>query len=449
MNRRFLVAGFSCVWFLTTLASCRREEAPGTAPELPVVPVSRPVAREVTDYVYYTGRLDAIQSVDVRPRVTGYLTKMPFREGAEVKKGDLLFEVDPRPYRAQHDAYKAQVELYDAAYRLARAENSRSKAINLRAAVAISQEELEKSQTQEAQALAQLNLSKAQLDQAKLNLEFTEVTSPIDGHISRYFYTLGNLVTQVSTLLTTIVSVDPMYIYFDMDELTVLRIRKAINEGKIPAAKDRSDIRVNIGLESEQGFPHEGHHNFVNNTVNQATGTITVRGVVPNPLPPHGRRLLTPRMFVRVQQPIGPPHQAFLVIDRALGTDQGVKFLYVVDAENTVQSRRVTTGALQDDGLRVIESGLNPDDRVVIGSLQQLRARMQIDPEDTTMPTMPVADVGPSLTKPVPPALAQPKQPSQSAMPTQPQASSNPLKSPSALSDQSKRQAPSPQPSKR
>ena len=130
MNRRLLVAGFSCVCFLTTLAGCRREEALATAPELPVVPVSRPVAREVTDYVYYTGRLDAVQSVDVRPRVTGYLTKMPFHEGGEVKKGDLLFEVDPRPYRAQYDAYKAQVELYDAAYRLARAENSRSKAIN-------------------------------------------------------------------------------------------------------------------------------------------------------------------------------------------------------------------------------------------------------------------------------------------------------------------------------
>ncbi len=417
MNRRVLVAGVSCVWLVAAITGCRREEIPATSTELPVVPVSRPVTREVTDYVYYTGRLDAVQSVDIRPRVSGYLTKMPFHEGDEVKKGDLLFEVDPRPYRAQYDGTKAQVEMYDAAYRLARAENNRSKAINMRAAVAISQEELEKSQTQEAQSLAQLNLAKAQLDLAKLNLDFTEITSPIDGHISRYFYTLGNLVTQDSTLLTTIVTVDPMYAYFDVDELTIQRVRQAITEGRIPA-RTASEIDVNMGLESERGFPHQGRLNFVNNTVNQGTGTITVRGVFANPLPARGRRLLTPRMFVRVQLPIGVAHPALLVVDRALGTDQGVKFLYVVDAKNTVQSRRVTTGALQDDGLRVIESGLNPDDRVVIGSLQQLRGGMQIDPEDTVMPTMPVADVGVPLTRLVPTTPAQPKRPAPSSQPS-------------------------------
>jgi membrane fusion protein, multidrug efflux system len=416
MNRRFLVAGFSCAWFVTALAGCRREEPLESAPELPVVPVSRPVAREVTDYVYYTGRLDAVQSVDVRPRVTGYLTKMPFHEGTEVKKGELLFEVDPRPYQAQYNATKAQVELYDAAYRLARAENNRSKAINLRAAVAISQEELEKSQTQEAQSMAQLNLAKAQLELAKLNLDFTEITSPIDGRISRYFYTLGNLVTQDSTLLTTIVTVDPMYAYFDMDELTIQRVRESIAQGKIPA-RQASEIDVNMGLESESGFPHHGRLNFVNNTVTQATGTITVRGVFANPLPQRGTRLLTPRMFVRIQLPVGVAHSALLVIDRALGTDQGVKFLYVVDAQNTIQSRPVTTGALQGDGLRVIESGINADDRVVIGSLQQLRAKMRIDPEDTPMPTMSAADVGPPLTKPVPLAPAQPKRQTPSPQP--------------------------------
>jgi multidrug efflux system membrane fusion protein len=237
------------------------------------------------------------------------------------------------------------------------------------------------------QAAAQVKAAEATVEVYKLNLEFTQVTSPIDGQVSRYFYVVGNLVTQDQTMLTTVVSVDPIYAYFDMDERTILRIRTAINEGKIKAAADRSDIPVEMGLEGEDGFPHRGSLDFVNNVVNPSTGTIAVRGLFPNPKPPNGRRLLNPGMFVRIRLPIGQPHPALLVIDRAVGSDQGLKYVYVVDGENKIQYRRVTLGPLQDDGLRVIDAGLKPDDRVVVGALQQLRPRMDVDPEEGPMPT--------------------------------------------------------------
>ncbi len=207
-----------------------------------------------------------------------------------------------------------------------------------------------------------------------LQHDFTRVTSPIDGQISRYYLTLGNLVNQDPTLLTTVVSVDPMYAYFEMDEPTLLRTRKAINEGKIKLPADHS-LPVLMGLQGEEGFPHKGVINFVNNQFNPTTGSILVRGVFPNPRPERGERLLSPGMFVRIRLPIGLPHPALLVVDRSIGSDQGMKFVYVLDADNKVQYRRVTTGALQDDGLRVIEQGLEPDDWVVVGGLQQVRPR--------------------------------------------------------------------------
>jgi membrane fusion protein, multidrug efflux system len=381
---------FVCSFALASLASpgCTRKASAPAAGKPPVIPVSRPIRRPVIDFVDYTGRLDAIQSLDVRARVTGYLVKMPFKEGTEVKKGELLFEIDPRPYQAQLDAAKAQVSLADANYRLAKAENSRSQAIVRRDAGAISTEELEKYAAQELQAFANLGVAKANLETGTLYLDFTKVTSPIDGIVSRYYYTIGNLVNQDQTLLTTVVSYDPMYAYFDMEERTVLRIRNMINEGKIKVPADRTSIPVYMGLEGEDGYPHQGTLDFVNNTVNPSTGTIAVRAIFANPLPPGGRRLLTPGMFVRIHLPIGSPEPALLVIDRALGSDQGLKFAYILDADNKVRQQRVSTGSLQDDGLRVITKGLGPDSRVVVGALQQVRPGMQVDPEEIAMPSL-------------------------------------------------------------
>jgi multidrug efflux system membrane fusion protein len=326
--------------------------------------------------------------VDIRPRATGYLTKMPFQEGAEVKAGELLFVVDPRPYEAQLDQAQGQVDLYKASLKVARITLARDLAVNQRVPNSISQQLIDQQQALVDEAEARVRAAEKSAELYTLNHEFTRVTSPIDGQISRYYLTLGNLVNQDTTLLTTVVSVDPMYAYFEMDEPTLLRIRRAEYEGKIKPSEDPTKTPVFMGLQGEDGFPHRGTINFVNNQVNPTTGSILVRGVFPNPQPQRGRRLLSPGMFVRVRLPIGDPHPAVLVIDRAIGSDQGMKFVYVLDAENKVQYRRVTTGSLQPDGLRVVEQGLTGDESVVVGMLQQVRPRMSVKAEKMPMPTL-------------------------------------------------------------
>ena len=371
---------FSLVSFVAFLSAglmtgCGQQPAPDTSSELPVIPVSQPVKRNVTDFVDYTGRLAAVNSVDIRPRVTGYLTKMPFKEGDEVKKDDLLFEIDPRPYQALVNQAEAQVNLNKARLSLARANNLRARTVATREPGAFSQQELDTYQAQELEADASLKSAQASLETYKLNRSFCEVRSPIAGQVSRYYYTIGNLVNQDQTPLTSVVSLDPIYAYFDVDERTVLQVRKRINEGKIQVPKDTTEIPVFLALEGESDFPHKGMINFVNNQVNPNTGTITARGQFDNPKPPNGRRVLIPGMYARIHLPIGQPHPALLVIDRAIGSDQGLKFVYVVDAEHKVQYKRVTPGPLQEDGLRVVE-GISADDWVVVGALQQVRPRM-------------------------------------------------------------------------
>jgi multidrug efflux system membrane fusion protein len=404
MNLRFLAAvAFLCVLAAGMLTGCGQQPTQDTSPELPVVPVSRPVRRDVTDFVDYTGRLAAVNSVDIRPRVSGYLTKMPFKEGAEVKAGDLLFEIDPRPYQALVDQAQAQVELNTARLRLARANNARAKTVAAREPGAFSQQELDTYLAQELEADASLKATQASLATYKLNRSFCEVQSPIDGQVSRYYYTLGNLVNQDQTPLTSVVSLDPIYAYFDMDERTVLQVRFRINEGKIKVPKDTTEIPVFLALEGETGYPHRGMLNFVNNQVNPNTGTITVRAIFNNPKPPNGRRLMMPGMYVRIHLPISQPHSSLLVAERAIGSDQGQKFVYVVDAENKVQYKRVTPGSLQEDGLRVVE-GLNDDDWVVVGALPQVRPRMEVEPEQTPMPTIGAGQA----PRPVPPKPSPP-----------------------------------------
>jgi multidrug efflux system membrane fusion protein len=382
MLSRCIVVLFAAV--LLAAVGCQRGPSGVAPPEPPAVPVSRPVSREVTDYADFTGQTDAVLLLNVAARVTGYLVKMPFKEGSEVKKGDLLFEIDPRPYQAQLDQAAGQVHLYEAQLKLAIANYARAKEV-AKTPGAISQQDLDTYKAQQEQAEAALNAAKASLEVYKLNLEFCSVTSPIDGQVSRYYLTLGNLVNQDQTLLTTVVSLDPMYAYFDVDEPTVLRVRRAINDGTIKPPEDGM-LPVLMGLQGEDGFPHKGSVNFVNNQVNPSTGSLSFRGVFENPKPSGGARLLSPGMFVRVRLPIGEPHPALLVIDRAIASDQGLKYVYVLDAENKAQYRRVTTGALQDDGLRVV-TGLHPDDRVVVGGLQQVRPNMQVRPDEVSMPS--------------------------------------------------------------
>lgn len=377
--------------FAALLAGCEHHPAPVAPPQAPVVPVSQPVRREVTDYVEFTGRTDAVNTVSVVPRVTGYLVKMPFKEGSLVKKGDLLFEVDPRPYQAQLDQAKGQVKLYQAQLELARTTLARDVEIS-KTPGAIAPQQLDQDRATVAQAEASVQAAEASLEVYKLNLSFCSVTSPIDGMVARYYLTLGNLVNQDQTQLTTVVSLDPMYAFFDMDESTLVQIRQAIAEGKITPYQ-KGTFPVSMAVQGEQGFPHEGTINFVNNQVNPGTGSISVRGVFPNPVLKESVRLLSPGMFVRIHLPIGPPHPALLVTDRAVGSDQGLKYVYVIDAKNKAAYRRITTGSLQPDGMRLVTNGLQPDEWVAVGALQQIRPNMQVQTEKMAMPTLGAAPV--------------------------------------------------------
>jgi multidrug efflux system membrane fusion protein len=422
MHRKSLLLAVS---WLALVGGCQRESPPQVASsDLPAVPVARPVVREVTDYVDFTGRTDAVGSVDVRPRVTGYVTRIPYKEGSEVKAGDLLFEIDPRPYIAQLDQAESQVRLNEASLKLARSTLERDRAVASSTPGGISLQQLDEDRAAVEEALARVKASQASTEVYKLNLSFTKVTAPISGLVSRYYLTVGNLVNQDQTLLTTVVSRDPMFVYFDMDEPTLLRIRKAINAGRIQQPPN-GEFPVQMGVQGEAGFPHQGTINFVNNQVNPTTGSISVRGLFANPRPlkpaqvaslfgliapgaaaalaPQeaiasglsvlgpasfgGEHLLSPGMFVRVRFPIGQPHPARLVIDRAIASDQGLKYVYVLDSENKAQYRRVTTGPLQEDGLRVITEGLEPDEWVVVGGLQQVRGKSEVRPQQ--LPAMP------------------------------------------------------------
>jgi multidrug efflux system membrane fusion protein len=387
---------------------CRRAALQVAPAETPAVPVAQPVESEVTDYAEFTGRTDAVHSVNIVPRVTGYLTRMPFREGSEVKTGDLLFEVDPRPYQAQLDQAQAQVTLNEAQLALAKSTLARYQELDRSTPGAVSKQELDQYRAAVVEAEARVAAARKSLEVYQLNLEFTKVKSPIDGQVSRYYLTLGNLVNQDQTLLTTVVSIDPINVYFDMDERTLIQIRKEIAAGRIMPYGPTGDIPVSMALAGESEFSHKGIINFMNNQVNSGTGSISMRGLFENPrintaingtppsstsAPPLRRtvgtgRLLSPGMFVRIRLPIGKPHQALLVIDRAIQSDQGLKYVYVVDAENKVEYRKVITGALQPDGRRVITTGLKKDDWVLIGALQQIRAKMEVRPERRSMPSI-------------------------------------------------------------
>jgi multidrug efflux system membrane fusion protein len=249
---------------------------------------------------------------------------------------------------------------------------------------AVSERELDQNQALEEQAGAKLMLARVQLESAHLHLDWTKVASPIDGRIGRCSLTAGNLVHKDVTQLTTVLSMDPMYVYFDMDERTYLGMRRIANKAK---AK-QGDVPLTMGLADEDGYPHQGTVNFVDNHVHATTGSIALRGVFANPKSANGSSLLVPGMFARVRLPISQPYAALLVVDRAVVSDQGVKFVYVVDAGNKVQLRQVTVGRLEPDGQRVIQNGLKTDDRVVVGGLQLVRANLQVQPDLVPMPTL-------------------------------------------------------------
>jgi RND family efflux transporter MFP subunit len=367
--------------FCLGLTGCAREHsaAPPAAP--PSVTVSYPVERQVTDHADFTARTAAVDSVELRARVSGYLDMVPFKEGAMVKKGDVLFEIDPRTYKAALAIAKGTLGSAEA--RVKRLDAELARAQRLIGSRSISREDFDRHVGEHGEAVASRASLKAAVERAGLDLDFTKVTAPVSGRVSRYHVTVGNLVQAGDltggTLLTTIVSVDPMYAYFDVDEHTVLRVKQLIREGKA-GTPDEGEIPVWLGLANEDGHPHRGVVNFIDNQVNPRTGTLRVRGVFPNK-----DGALSPGYFARVRVPIGVPHKALLVTDRALDTDQGQKIVYVVDRANRVVSRPVRLGALHD-GLREVTDGLKAGERVIINGLQQVRPGMTVEPNVVAMP---------------------------------------------------------------
>jgi RND family efflux transporter MFP subunit len=360
-------------WAAAFLSGCGPNEAAEAqaAPPAPQVTVAAAISRKITESDEFTGRFEAVERVELRPRVSGYIASVNFKEGSEVKKGDVLFVIDPRPYQAERD--KAAAGLAQARSQLVLARTERERGTRLLAQHAISQEEYDTRTAGNEQAEANVEAGKAALDAAALNLEFTRVTAPISGRISRALVTTGNFVTNGQTALTTIVSLDPIYVSFDGAEQEYLKFAKAAREA---AAGQVHDARhaVQVGLANETGFPHEGALVFVDNALDPNTGTIRSRALLDN----HERQF-TPGLFARIRLQDGAQHDAVLVNDSAIGTDQTMRYVLVVDKANKVELRPVQLGPVVD-GLRVVQSGLSPGETVVVNGLQRVRPGAQVQP---------------------------------------------------------------------
>jgi RND family efflux transporter MFP subunit len=383
------------ILFAVTLgfqAGCESKQAP--PPAAPKVTVSRPIVQEIIEWDEYTGRLEATESVEVRARVSGYLQAIHFKDGALVKKGDLLFVIDPRPYQAEVDRVTAELQLAQARLELAKSDYARAqKLLQFRA---ISQEEADTRAATERQAQEAVEAARAGVKAAKLNVEFTRVTAPITGRISRKLVTEGNLInggTAESTLLTTIVSMDPIYVYFEADERSYLKYARLSKNGKRPSSREARNP-VYLALADEKGFPRRGYIDFVDNRLDPKTGTMTGRAVFSNP-----ELALTPGLFGRVRLQGSTSYEAVLVPDEAVGSDQAQKFVFVMNGDNTVEYRTVQLGPLVH-GFRVIREGVKSDDWLIVSGIQRAKAGLKVSPEKRDISVSKTVD----FLSPVPPA---------------------------------------------
>jgi multidrug efflux system membrane fusion protein len=374
---------------IATLAACNRNAAAphgGGMPPPPDVSVATVVSKPVRQWDAFTGRVAAIDAVDVRARVSGYVQRIAFKEGDEVKQGELLFVIDPRPYKAALDNAAAQLDRARAAVRLAQAQDKRAQ--SLIKSGAISRDDYDRSSATLAQANADVRAAEAALATAKLNLEYTEVRSPIAGRVGRALLTLGNLAQADQTLLTSVVSQDPVYVYFQPDEQTFLRYSALARKGE--RASSANPVRV--GLANDDGFPYSGTVNFVNNQIDPATGTISARAVVPNP-----DRVFVPGLYARVQLEGSGEFKAMLVDDKAVLTDQDRKYVFVLGPENKAMRKDVTLGGMVE-GLRVVQSGLEPTDKVIVAGLQKIFfPGAPVKPSEVPMGAPPAAAGAPAV----------------------------------------------------
>ena len=360
------------------LAGCDdRGKATAATPTAPPVTVAQPLQREVTEWDEFTGQFAAVDYVDIRARVSGYLQEIHFEDGQLVKKGDLLFVIDPRPYEIQLASAKAQVSQANAVIEFAGREVNRAEVLRQKDFLAQStyDQRLEQLRT----GTANLESAKAAVRDAELNLEFSRVTAPLSGRIGQHQVSVGNLVTGgnggVTTLLTTIVSLDPIYFNFDMSEADFLAYQRATAQGKLASQRDdRVKVEARL-IDDKTGWPLIGHIDFVDNQIQRGAGTIRVRAVFANPT-----MLLTAGQFGRIRVPGSEPHQAVLVPDTALVTDQSRKLVMTVGDAGTVVPKVVTAGPTYG-GLRIIRSGIGPNDRVVVNGLVRARPGAKVTPQ--------------------------------------------------------------------
>jgi RND family efflux transporter MFP subunit len=353
----------------------RSASAQGAAP--PVVTVSKPVSREIVEWNEYTGQFAATESVDVRARVSGYLTEIHFQDGQFVKKGDLLFVIDPRPFQIALDSAKAQVA--EATAKLNLANQQLVRAENLRKGDVVSASTYDERFQDQQAATAELAAARAAVASAELDLEFAHVTAPMDGHVSRHLVSIGNLVFGgtggTATLLTTIVTTDPIYFYFDISEADLLNFQRVAAE-EHKRAGDGEPPPIEAHRLNETNWTLKGQLNFVENEVDRGSGTLRVRAMFPNP-----SAMIVAGEFGRVRIPASPPHQALLVPDSAVLSDQSRKLLMVVRDDGSVEPHVVELGPLEGS-LRVIRSGIAASDRVVINGLMRIRPGVKVAAQD-------------------------------------------------------------------
>jgi multidrug efflux system membrane fusion protein len=358
-----------------TLGGCSKSGGPPSAP--PEVSVAPVIEKRVKDWDEFTGRLQAVETVEIRPRVSGYIDKVAFTEGSLVKRGALLFVIDPRPYQAEYDRAAADVKRFKTALELGSIELARVQ--RLKDSGAVSQEELDERKSTVAQAEANVAGAEAALESALLNLNFTRVTSPVDGRVSRAEVTRGNLVTGGSnggTLLSSVVSMNPIYLYFDADEQSYLRYTQMARAGESTQA---AGSPVHVGLANEEGFPHSGAVDFIDNQLNPQTGTIRARAVLQN-----NNGQFTPGLFARVQLLASGEYPAILIEDRAVNTDQSQKYVLLLGADNKIEYRKVKLGRVID-GLRVVREGLKAGDVIVVNGAQRVHPGVTVTPQRLVM----------------------------------------------------------------
>ncbi len=364
-TRRLAMAGVSILAaaVLTACSGSHAEEA--GMPPPPSVSAAPVLVKQVSQWDDFSGRVEAVESVELRPRVSGYIDKVNYVEGQEVKKGDVLFTIDARSYRAELDRATAELNRARTQAQVSRSEADRARRLSDQQA--ISTETWEQRRAVSEQALAQVQAAQAAVDAARLNMEFTQVRAPINGRAGRAMVTAGNLVTagDSASVLTTLVSLDKVHVYFDADEGTFLRYAQMARKGERPSERD-SELPVKVGLSGEDGYPHDGKVDFLDNQVTRSTGTIRVRALLDN-----ADRAFTPGLFARVQLLGSGQFQAMLIDDKAVLTDQDRKFVYVVDKDNKAQRRDIQLGR-NADGLRIVEQGLKAGDRVIIDGVQKV-----------------------------------------------------------------------------